>query len=142
MLSCRVLGPTELGAGRVVLDLGGPLPRRLVTALIAAGGRPVGGDALTAAVWGDDPPASPEVSLQAYVSRLRRALGAEHREALQRVGDGYRLTGAETDVAAFEAGVARGRELLDEQQPAEAVRAFDAALRLWRGEAFADLDGA
>ncbi|WP_433721428.1 BTAD domain-containing putative transcriptional regulator [Actinoplanes sp. CA-051413] len=142
MLSCRVLGPTELGAGRGVLDLGGPLPRRLVTALIAAGGRPVSGDALTAAVWGDDPPASPEVSLQAYVSRLRRALGAEHREALQRVGDGYRLTGAETDVAAFEAGVARGRELLDEQRPAEAVRAFDAALRLWRGEAFADLDGA
>jgi predicted ATPase/DNA-binding SARP family transcriptional activator len=142
VLSCRVLGPTEVGAGRGPVDLGGPLPRRLVTALIAAAGRPVGGDALALAVWGDEPPASPEVSLQAYVSRLRRALGAEHRDALQRVGDGYRLAGAETDVAAFEAQVAHGRELLDEQRPADAVRAFDAALRLWRGEAFADLGGA
>ncbi len=142
MLSCRVLGPTELGAGRERLDLGGPLPRRLVTALIAAGGRPVGGDALAFAVWGDNPPASPEVSLQAYVSRLRRALGPGHRDALQRVSDGYRLAGADTDVAAFETGVARGRELLAEQRPAEAVRCFDAALRLWRGEAFADLGAA
>ena len=138
MLSCRVLGPTELGSGRDRVDLGGPLPRRLVTALVAAGGRPVGGDALTLAVWGDQPPASPEVSLQAYVSRLRRALG-EHRDALQRIGDGYRLSGADTDVAAFEAEVARGRELLDGQRPAEAEQALDAALRLWRGEAFADM---
>jgi predicted ATPase/DNA-binding SARP family transcriptional activator len=142
VLSCRVLGPTEVGTGRGRVDLGGPLPRRLVTALIAAAGRPVSGDALALAVWGDEPPPSPEVSLQAYVSRLRRALGAEHRDALQRVGDGYRLTGADTDVAAFEADVARGRESLAEQRPAEAVRAFDAALRLWRGEAFADLAGA
>ncbi|WP_158647386.1 BTAD domain-containing putative transcriptional regulator [Actinoplanes sp. ATCC 53533] len=142
MLSCRVLGPTEVGAGRELLDLGGPLPRRLLTALIAAAGRPVGGDALALAVWGDEPPASPEVSLQAYVSRLRRAFGPAHRDALQRIGDGYRLVGAATDVAAFEAEAARGRGLLGEQRPAEAVRAFDAALRLWRGEAYADLGGA
>ncbi|GAA3337684.1 hypothetical protein GCM10020358_14890 [Amorphoplanes nipponensis] len=141
MLTCRVLGPTELGAGRGPVELGGPLPRRLVTALVAAAGRPVGGDALAQAVWGDEPPASPEVSLQAYVSRLRRALGPGHRDALERVGDGYRLTGAQTDAAAFEAEVARGRELLDAERPAEAVRVFDAALRLWRGEAFADLAG-
>ncbi|AGZ45411.1 BTAD domain-containing putative transcriptional regulator [Actinoplanes friuliensis] len=138
MLTCHVLGPTEIGAGRERVDLGGPMPRRLITALVAADGRPVSEDTLTLAVWGDDPPASPAVSLQAYVSRLRRALG-QHRDALERVGDGYRLAGAGTDVADFEAGVARGRDLLGEQRPAEAVRAFDAALRLWRGEAFADL---
>ncbi|MFI7544592.1 hypothetical protein [Actinoplanes sp. NPDC049599] len=33
MLTCRVLGPTEVATGRGRVDLGGPLPRRLVTAL-------------------------------------------------------------------------------------------------------------
>ncbi len=141
MLFGRVLGPTEVESDGLRVDLGGPLPRRLVTALLAAEGRTVGEDALAETIWAGAPPASFSVSLQAYVSRLRRAFGGE-REALERSGDGYRLAVAETDAVRFAAGVGRGRELLAADRPGEALRAFDAALGLWRGEAYADLTDA
>jgi len=136
VLTCRVLGPTEVDAGSHRVRLGAPLPRRLITALIAAEGRPMSEGAIADAVWGDDPPASPSVSLQSYVSRLRGSLGP-FRDALERVGDGYRLR-AIADTATFAAHVERGRMLLG-AYPAEAARAFDAALRLWRGTPYADL---
>jgi len=44
--------------------------------------------------------------------------------------------------ARFAADVRRGRELIDDERPGEALRAFDTALARWRGEAFADLSGA
>jgi DNA-binding SARP family transcriptional activator len=132
----HVLGGTEVEADGVPLDLGGPLPRRLVAALLSAEGRAVSEDALAAAIWGAEVPANPTASLQAYVSRLRRILG---RDALVRAGDGYRIAVDDTDAARFAADVARGRELLDDERPGEALRAFDTALSRWRGEAFADL---
>ncbi|GID71012.1 hypothetical protein Acy02nite_88930 [Actinoplanes cyaneus] len=131
-----VLGSTGIERDGTAVDLGGPLPRRLVAALLAAEGRPVSEDALAEAVWGDRQPASPGVSLQAYVSRLRRGLG---RDVLLRAGDGYRLLVDDTDAARFTADVRRGRELLDDLRPGEALRAFEAGLGRWRGEAFADL---
>lgn len=136
MLTGRVLGPTEVEADGARVELGGPLPRRMVAVLLAAEGRPVSEAALTEAVWGDAAPPSPAASLQAYASRLRRSLG---RDALSRAGDGYRLAVDDTDAARFAADVRRGRALLDEERPGEALRAFDSALARWRGEAFADL---
>ncbi|MBU2662283.1 winged helix-turn-helix domain-containing protein [Actinoplanes bogorensis] len=136
MLIGRVLGPTEVEVDGAVADLGGPLPRRLVTALLAAEGRPVAEDALAEAVWGTGPPANPGNSLQAYVSRLRRTLG---RSALIRAGEGYRLVVDDTDAARFAADVRRGRELLGDERPGEALRRFETALARWRGEAYADL---
>jgi len=136
VLIARVLGTTEVETDGTRVELGGPQPRRLVTALLAAEGRPVSEGVLTEAVWGDEPPANPTGSLQAYVSRLRRQLG---RHPLARAGDGYRLTVDDTDAARFTADVRRGRQLLDDERPGEALRAFDAALARWRGEAFADL---
>ncbi|MCM4083383.1 AfsR/SARP family transcriptional regulator [Paractinoplanes hotanensis] len=138
MLIGKVLGPTEIEVDGAVADLGGPLPRRLVATLLAAEGRPVTEDALAEAIWGDEAPGRPGNSLQAYVSRLRRALG---RPALARAGDGYRLTVDDTDAARFAADVHRGRQLLDGEQPGDALRLFDAALGRWRGEAYADLPG-
>jgi len=139
VLTCRVLGPTEVDADSHRVHLGGPLPRRLITALIAAEGRPMSESAIADAVWGDAPPASPSISLQSYVSRLRGSLGP-FRDALERVGDGYRLR-AVADTATFTAHVERGRMLLG-AHPIEAMRAFGAALRLWRGTPYADLPAA
>lgn len=136
VLTCRVLGPTEVDADSHRVRLGGPMPRRLITALVAAEGRPMSEDAIADAVWGDDPPASPSVSLQSYVSRLRSSLGP-FRDALERFGDGYRLRSV-ADTATFTAHVERGRMLLG-AYPAEAARSFGAALRLWRGTPYADL---
>src|SRR4051794_4144732 len=39
--------------------------------------RPVHRDELVEAIWGEQPPATPEAALAALVSRLRRALGTE-----------------------------------------------------------------
>ena len=54
---------------------------------------------------------NPTASLQAYVSRLRRALG---RDALARSGDGYRLAvdDAAVDALLFERLAADGRDRL------------------------------
>jgi hypothetical protein len=134
VLSCRVLGPTEIVADARPVELGGPQPRRLITALVAAEGRPVTDDRLAEAIWGDGVPARAETSLQAYVSRLRRVLG---REALPRAGNGYRVAAGRIDAADFVAEVERGRALLAGDRAAEARGVFDAALALWRGTAYA-----
>jgi DNA-binding SARP family transcriptional activator len=64
VLTCRVLGPTEVDAGPRRVNLGGPLPRRLITALIAAEGRPLTEEALATSIWAGSRPASATISLQ------------------------------------------------------------------------------
>ncbi|MDR7279591.1 BTAD domain-containing putative transcriptional regulator [Catenuloplanes atrovinosus] len=133
MLFCRVLGPLEIVADGARVDPGGPQPRRLTEALIAARGEAVSEDRLTEAIWGDTPPANPSASLQAYVSRLRKAFGAG---ALTRGPGGYTLI-ADSDADEFRSGVERG---LAAAWPGDALRHLDAALRLWRGRPYPDLD--
>ena len=66
--------------GRPV-DLGGPKPRALLALLVAADGRPVPVERLVDQMWGEDPPARVEASLQSYVARLR-ASSSRPRRAL------------------------------------------------------------
>ncbi|WP_329047694.1 winged helix-turn-helix domain-containing protein [Amycolatopsis sp. NBC_01488] len=141
MVVCRVLGPTEVEAGGAGVDLGGPLPRRLFTALVMAEGEPVSDGRLAEAVWGPDPPSRAAAALQVYVSRLRAALGSGGRDLLERTGSGYRLRvppGA-VDADRFVQQVERGRRLLAEDNAAPALHAFTEALTWWHGEPYADL---
>jgi predicted ATPase/DNA-binding SARP family transcriptional activator len=141
MLTYGVLGVTEVHDGDVPIDLGGPLPRRLLTALIAAGGHPVPDERLADAVWIERLPSNPASALQVYVSRLRRSLRAAGGEVLQRARGGYRLVTAAgaIDVDRFTRHVAQARALLDDDRAGHALHQFDTALALWRGEPFADL---
>ncbi|GAB7051172.1 BTAD domain-containing putative transcriptional regulator [Catenuloplanes indicus] len=135
-----VLGPTEVLDGDRPVHLGGPLPRRLLTALIAAEGAAVPDDRLSEAVWPGRPPGR-AATLQVYVSRLRRALGDG---VLVRTGGGYALAvppGA-TDAGRFRQLAADGRALAAADRPAQAREVFEEALLLWRGEPYADLPGA
>ena len=136
-----MLGPTEVHDGNRLVELGGPLPRRLLTALLAAEGRPVPDDQLSEAVWEGQPVASPQTALQVYVSRLRRALGDADRSMLRRTPAGYCLvtTPGATDIEQFTEQIRAARHLSDGGQSQQALPGFDAALRLWRGEPFADL---
>ncbi|MEU4157361.1 BTAD domain-containing putative transcriptional regulator [Actinoplanes sp. NPDC026670] len=138
MLTCRVLGPVEIEVDGDPVPIRGPLPRRLVTALAAAQGRPVTEDTLIDMLWGDEPPANPRNSLFSYVSRLRSGFGAE-RESLVRTDDGYLLRVGELDADRFTADVERGRALLAEGHATQAVQALTGALGMWRGEPFTDL---
>lgn len=129
-VECRILGPLEVARDGAVVSLGGWKPRLIVAALALVGG-PVSADRLTYHLWGDDIPLSAPGTLSAYISRLRRALGAEH---LVREADGYRLQRVDTDAARFEA-------LLEEADgdPQDDRQRLRTALDLWRGRFLGDL---
>ncbi len=72
-------------------------------------------------------------TLWTRVSSLRRSVGAEHLPASSR-GSGYRAVGISTDVARFEAAIARSRA-----DPAKAPSHLADALSLVRGTPFAEV---
>ena len=84
MLLCRVLGPLEVEVQGVKADLGGPLPRRLLSALLSAESKPMADVALGELVWEAERPAVLSSALQVTVSRLRSALGPAGRPSLMR----------------------------------------------------------
>lgn len=139
MFVCRVLGPLEVTVDGVAVDLGGALPRRLLAALILAEGQAVPDDRLIDTIWSGRPPAKAEAALQAYVSRLRDALGPAERHRLARAGGGYQLQPGEVDARQFEALVSSGRAAYDEGHPDQALTDLARAIDLWHGEPFVDL---
>jgi predicted ATPase/DNA-binding SARP family transcriptional activator len=143
----RLLGPLEVAddAGRPV-EVGGARLRALLILLALDAGRVVTAERLVDGVWGDDPPAGAPNALQSLISRLRRALP---ELSIESHPSGYRLVLGDTgvpggadhdtvDVVEFDRLAARGQALLAED-PAAAADALDAALRLWRGPALADV---
>ena len=73
-MQVAVLGPVVARRDDVVIDLGAPKQRALLTALALDAGRPVAPDRLIELLWADDPPPAVAASLQTYVAGLRRAL--------------------------------------------------------------------
>ncbi|MFD6161907.1 BTAD domain-containing putative transcriptional regulator [Nocardia sp. NPDC060256] len=142
MIRCRILGPIEVEVGGTVADLGGPVPRRLLAALSAAGGDPVGNAVLAELVWGAQAPMDAANAIRVVVSRLRTALGPAGRGCLESAASGYRLVlGPEdtTDHLRFTDLVARGTKELAAGSADTAARTLDSALRLWRGRPWTEL---
>jgi DNA-binding SARP family transcriptional activator/tRNA A-37 threonylcarbamoyl transferase component Bud32 len=133
----QVLGPLEAWEGGGRLALGGPKQRLVLAHLLLRANQVVAADRLIDQVWGEEPPDAARSALQAYVSRLRRSLGAGR---LQGRPPGYVLRAApeEVDLLGFEdlVGQARRRAAAE---PRAALRLLDEALALWRGPALADL---
>jgi DNA-binding SARP family transcriptional activator len=134
VLEFRVLGPLEVVEdGRPV-----PLDRRRLRALLAFlllhANELVSSDRLIDEVWGPDPPKTAGASLQNYVSRLRKAIGAE---AIVSQPSGYvlRVDPERLDLARFERLTAEARGA----EPHERAEKLRAALALWRGPALDDL---
>lgn len=111
------------------------MPRRLVAALAVAGGSAVSDDRLASAMWDDSPPAKAAAAMQAYVSRLRAALGPKYRDRLSRTANGYRLAADDVDVLRFAALVEAARAA----KPEVARQQLIEALGLWRGEPYEEL---
>jgi peptide/nickel transport system substrate-binding protein len=133
-----VLGPVEVRLGGEPLPVGGPKPRALLAMLLLDANGVVSRGQLVEGLWGERPPANAEHSLDDYVSRLRKVLGADR---IERRPPGYLLhvEPDELDLARFERLDAEGRVRLGAGDLAGASAAFDGALALWRGTAFADL---
>jgi DNA-binding SARP family transcriptional activator len=127
-MDVRLLGPVEVSVNGRRVPLGGSKSRALVAILALNAAKPVSADRLIEGLWGEQPPPTATKTLQAYVSRLRRALEASgDGTTIVTRPNGYELRVAPEDVDArrFERLVARGA-------PRE-------ALTLWRGEALDDV---
>ena len=88
-------------------------------------------------LWEGAPPENARKSVHIYVSRLRKALGAERIETTPA---GYLLHVAPDvlDVAHFESLATEGRAALDRGEAEDAESVFDRALALWRVAPLAD----
>ena len=134
----QILGPVEAHDGGRRLAIGGPKQRALLAVLLLARTAPVTRDRLIEALWGERPPATVSHTLDAYLSRLRKLVGADR---LTRSSGGYvlRVDPGELDLDVFEELTARGRDLLADGRSSEAADTLRSALALWRGEALADV---
>ncbi|MBV9058902.1 MAG: AfsR/SARP family transcriptional regulator, partial [Pseudonocardiales bacterium] len=145
-LEWRALGPVEVIVEGRLVDLGPPTQRGLFGLLLSRVDQPVTLDALVDQLWSGDPPPAAMASLRAYVSNLRRVLEPRRpprapAAVLRTVAPGYLLDsrGVEFDARRFTAHASAGRTALDHADPQRAVAEFDAALGLWRGQAYADM---
>ena len=132
-----LLGPfAVMHDGREVTVAAGR-ERALLALLAINANEPLSVDRIVEELWGSRGPANAAKSVQVYVSRLRKALGADRIET---VGGGYllRLGAGELDAVEFRRLAAEGRSLLDGDRNAQAERTLSAALALWRGDALAD----
>ena len=145
-LRYQVLGGLAVLGADGPLDLGGPKQRAVLAALLLEPGQSVPADRLADMVWGDQPPASADGSLQAYVANLRRALepGRRPREApriLLTVPAGYVMAVErdDLDLTRFEGLAATGHRLLAEGDAGAARQVLDAALSAWTGPLLPEL---
>lgn len=138
-LEFAMLGPIEVRANGVELDLGGTWTRWVLARLLLDANRPVAGERLLDLV-GVDPSPSAMNTLMNSISRLRQKLGPG---VISSVQGGYelRVDWTRTDVHRFERLAAAGRERLAIGDPAEAAELLRLALALWRGEPFGDFGG-
>ena len=136
----RILGPLEVIADGRSYSIGSGKQRALLAILLLRANEPVATDTLLELLWGERPPAASRKSLQAYVSRLRKALGAADRRIVTQP-NGYMLRAApgELDLDRFETLAERGRRALAANDPERAAALLREALEVWRGPPLADL---
>lgn len=133
----HLLGPVIATIDGSEVALGGRMPRGVLAALALEAGSPVPVERLVTGLWGEQPPATAEGTLRAYVSRLRSTLGPA---ALPKVTGGYVLDASTTVVDALEVAdlLLLARTTIG-TEPSEAGRLADAALARWRGDALGDI---
>ncbi len=137
-LEYGVLGPIEVRADGQRLDVGGARQRRLLGALILAGGRPVGADRLIDVVWVGDPPARARNTLRTYIARARRVLEVDGEAPLLTDPVGWRLDRPvdALDSTRFESLLASARAM--SADPMAALATLEEALSLWRDDAYVE----
>ncbi|TMR92649.1 transcriptional regulator [Nonomuraea basaltis] len=143
MVFIRVLGAFASEVNGAAVHLGGPRQRGVLALLVAARGQVVPVDRMIEDLWRGEPPARALMSLQAYVSNLRRLLepGRPPRtpaRLLVSAAPGYalRLPPEAVDAWRFEGLLGQART--DTDLRAAQARLAE-ALGLWQGPAFAEV---
>jgi DNA-binding SARP family transcriptional activator len=136
----RILGPVEVRAEGRPLAVAGARQRALLAVLLLRAGEPVSREGVIADLWGERPPDGAAKTVQAVVSRLRRALGGEAARIVTSAA-GYRLRVEpdEFDLTRFERLCEDGRRALAAGRNERAAVRLRAALEEWRGPALADV---
>jgi DNA-binding SARP family transcriptional activator len=134
----RILGPMEVVDDGRSLELGGARQRALLAILLLRRNEVVPAERVLESLYGASQPATAAKSLQAHVSRLRKAL-ADGRLVTR--GGGYVLEtrAEEVDADRFARLVDQGRAALAADDPATAATLLEDALALWRGPPLGDL---
>lgn len=137
MTEIRLLGPVQVWADGVEVDIGPAKPRAVLAALAVATSQAVPIAVIADRVWGERPPGRPAATLYPYLTLLRNALRPAGVEIVRRAG-GYVLDAGEATVDAvrFRQGLA------DARSGRAGVTALRATIALWRGTPLTGLDSA
>jgi DNA-binding SARP family transcriptional activator len=140
-----VLGPLEVRASDGLVHVGGPQIRALLALLLVRPGHVMSLSTLVASLWSSDAPPSAERTARTYMSRLRLALAplAGRTAAgplIVTTPPGYLLRAdpMSVDASLFEQLALAGRRALTRNDPQTARSHLRNALRLWRGDAYAE----
>jgi predicted ATPase/DNA-binding SARP family transcriptional activator len=134
----RLLGPIDVVVDGEPVSLASPRRQALLAALALRPGEAVPADRLVEEVWDGAPPDNGLATLHAHVSHLRRQLPgviATRRPFGYVLG----LDSEAVDAIRFESLVLAARRARPEGRLADARRALDEALGLWRGPALGEL---
>ena len=145
------LGPLEVRTAAGAVQVRRGLPRTLLLALLLRPGHTVSSDLLMDVLWGDELRRNPANALQGQVSYLRKVFANAEptgAQVLETRPGGYALVvdGDQVDAGRFDAAARNFGAVEAEASTATLAAAcahVDAALGLWRGQAFeeiADLD--
>ncbi|GAB2626402.1 hypothetical protein GCM10027168_67730 [Streptomyces capparidis] len=147
-LRLELLGPVRVWRDGAEVDLGPPKQRAVLGFLASGVGNAVSVEQIVDAVWGSEAPHTAAGGVHTYIAGLRRALepGRGRRQSgdvVASVPTGYalRLDPRAVDVRVFEDLVGRARRHAAAGERTEAIALFDAALRLWRSEAYTGVPG-
>lgn len=143
-LEFGVLGPLLMTADGTPVDLGARKQRAVFAMFVLNVNHPVAIESLIDAVWGESPVPAARVTVQSYVSNLRRLLSAagfDARMVLAKAPPGYRLTAAETDcdLTRFNTERIAGVSAAAAGRFEQASSHLSAALAEWRGPVLEDL---
>ncbi len=131
----EILGPLRVIDRGAELDLGGPKPRRVLSALLAAAPATLGVARLVDEVWGEQPPVTAPHVVRTYVCSLRKTLC----DRIASDGQHYGLdTSADTIDAVEFVGALDCARTAFPADPARTVLLLSEVQQLWRGGPFGD----
>jgi len=125
-------------------------PRTLLALLRSSDGNVVSSSVIISELWDDRPPRTAATTVHTYVMQLRRLIGAarvsgtervDPKDVLRRDGSGYLLVPGDGhyDVAEYDRLASEGHKAAQANDCLTAHRRLSAALNLWRGPAFSDV---
>lgn len=142
----RILGPlyADTGAGRGPAEIRQPLLQAALAVLLLRANMDCSRSMLIEALWGSEPPGSPDAALRVCISRLRLCLGDGHgrlvtigplggRASSHRLQRGYRMEvrPGELDVHEFRDLAEQGQAELESGNATAAAASLQQALELW-----------